>query len=204
MKKSEKTKLKILEQGLNFASLQGLVDLSIGSLAKAANMSRSGLFAHFKSKENMHKEILLFAEESFKQTVLKPSRREDPKENLEILAKNWLNWTKKSAIKMEGGCPFIRVALAFENRPGEVQSFMEEQQSRLLGFIEYLADSCKEQGLFKKECDSKEFAYQYYSIYLGHNMYSHLIKDYSADNLYFKNIQELIDRNSSPNTSKKR
>ena len=65
MQKGKETKMAILEAGLDMASQLGLEGVSIGFLAKAMNMSKSGLFAHFQSKENLQIEILEYAARVF-------------------------------------------------------------------------------------------------------------------------------------------
>jgi len=73
MKKGQETKIVILEAGLDMASQLGLECVSIGSLAKVVKMSKSGLFAHFQSKENLQVEILNYAGRLFSESVIVPS-----------------------------------------------------------------------------------------------------------------------------------
>lgn len=195
MKKSERTKEKILKMGMDLVSFKGLVDLSIGDMAKACGLSRSGLIAHFKNKEEMQIEILKFAEDEFRQHVIKKSYTQDPLENLNALSKNWLNWTKQHEVHLQGGCPFIKAAIEFKDRESSpVRDFMEDQQRRLLLYMTDIANRLKEKGYFNPDKDSDQFAYEIYSLYLGHTIIKSLLKETSADKKFQSTLNELIEK----------
>jgi AcrR family transcriptional regulator len=91
MKKGVETKMAILEAGLEMASQFGLEGVSIGSLAKAINMSKSGLFAHFQSKENLQVEILDYAGRLFADGVIVPAlKTEAGMPRIKALVNNWI------------------------------------------------------------------------------------------------------------------
>jgi AcrR family transcriptional regulator len=93
MKKGEDTKIVILEAGLNMASKLGLENVTIGSLAKVTNMSKSGLFAHFLSKENLQLEILKYAAKNFSENVIVPALKTEAGINrIKKLVNNWNDW----------------------------------------------------------------------------------------------------------------
>jgi AcrR family transcriptional regulator len=195
MKKSERTKEKILKMGMDLVSFKGLVDLSIGDMAKACGLSRSGLIAHFKNKEEMQIEILKFSEDEFKKHVIKKSYTVDPMENLNALSKNWLNWTKTHDVHLKGGCPFIKAAIEFKDRESTpVRDFMEDQQRRLLLYMTDVADRLKEHNYFDKAKSSDQFAYEIYSLYLGHTIIKSLLKEESADDKFQQTLGELIKK----------
>ena len=109
MTKGEDTKLMILEAGLDMASQLGLEDVSIGALAKATHMSKSGLFAHFQSKENLQSEILRHAGQHFFQSVVVPAlKTEAGILRIRALVDNWNHWTSELA----GGCVFVQASNA--------------------------------------------------------------------------------------------
>jgi len=195
MKKSERTKEKILKMGMDLVSFKGLVDLSIGDMAKACGLSRSGLIAHFKNKEEMQIEILKFSESEFREHVIKKSYTPDPMENLKALSKNWLNWTKTHEVHLKGGCPFIKAAIEFKDREtSAVRDFMEDQQRRLLLYIEDIANRLKKEKYFREDKASDQFAYEIYSIYLGHTIVKSLLKEASADKKFEVTLEDLIDK----------
>lgn len=195
MKKSERTREKILKMGMDLVSFKGLVDLSIGDMAKACGLSRSGLIAHFKNKEEMQIEILKFAEEEFRRHVIKKSYVPDPMENLHALSKNWLNWTKTHEVHLQGGCPFIKAAIEFKDREeSAVRDFMEDQQRRLLLYIADIAERLKSENYFDQEKSSDQFAYEIYSIYLGHTIMKSLLREENADEKFQVTLTDLINK----------
>lgn len=197
MKKSERTREKILQMGMDLVSFKGLLDISIGDMAKACNLSRSGLIAHFKNKEEMQIEILKYAEQEFRSHVIKKSYVPDPMDNLINLAKNWLNWTKKSELHLKGGCPFMKAAVEFKDRPkSSVRDFMEDQQRRLLLYIADIGERLQKENYFKEEIDPHQFAYEMYSIYLGHTIFKSLLKEDNADDRFHRTLKDFIKRYS--------
>ncbi|WP_260492659.1 TetR/AcrR family transcriptional regulator [Pseudoalteromonas maricaloris] len=78
MNKGERTRQTILEQGMRFSSQYGLIEVTIGSMAKLCGLSRSGLISHFDSKEDMQLAILDYCEDQFMLHVVAPARHQDP------------------------------------------------------------------------------------------------------------------------------
>ena len=93
MTKGQDTKERILGQALDLASLVGVEGLTIGELAKATEMSKSGLFAHFESKEALQLEVLATASAQFIELVVSPALREPRGEpRVRALFDRWLAW----------------------------------------------------------------------------------------------------------------
>jgi AcrR family transcriptional regulator len=97
MSKGRVTREHILSTAFELASKDGLDSLTIGLLAKASGMSKSGLFAHFNSKENLQVAVLEYAGDYFSLHVIQPARLAEP-ENIEkklrLLLTNWLSWNQ--------------------------------------------------------------------------------------------------------------
>ena len=118
--KGERTRAAILDHALAAASERGLEGLSIGGLAKEAGLSKSGLFAHFSSKENLQIQVLETAVHRFVETVISPALRERrgiPR--IRALFDNWLGWDRDAGLP--GGCIFISTANELDDRPGPVR-----------------------------------------------------------------------------------
>ena len=114
MGKGATTKQAILDTALRVASTHGLEGLTVGELASTLDISKSGLFAHFGSKENLQLEVLAAAAERFTQAVFVPSirvARGEPR--VRALFERWLAWGDSE--DMPGGCLFI--SSAFERLP---------------------------------------------------------------------------------------
>src|SRR6266540_3709004 len=126
MSKGDETRRSILDQALRLASTQGLGQVTIGLLADAAGLSKSGLFAHFKSKEQLQLAVLREASDRFVGAVIAPALREPRGEpRLRALFENWLRWETKA---FPGGCPFQAAADELDDQPGPVRDYLVETQ----------------------------------------------------------------------------
>lgn len=173
MTKGEDTKLMILDMGLDMASQLGLESVSIGELAKATRMSKSGLFAHFQSKENLQNDILRHAGQLFSHGVVLPSLRTKAGiPRIRALVENWVNWTSG----LSGGCIFVQASNDFKDRPGKVRDFLLEQQEAWIDCLRRIATSAIKTGEFRDDMDCDQFAFELYSLLLGFHLYQKLLK----------------------------
>lgn len=200
MKKSEATKNKILKKGMELASSFGLLSLTIGEMAKALEMSRTGVISHFANKEDMQIAILKYAEQEFITNVIRPSYdKECPEENLQKLRKNWLNWIERLDFELKASCPFVKAAIEYKDRPDcAVKIYIKDQQGRLLNYFADLASRCVESGFFKSSIDPHQFAYEFDSCYLGHSIQKYLLEDKVADDRFNQSIDDLITKYCRP------
>ena len=121
--KGEATREAILAHALGLATRIGFEGLTIGRLAEALQMSKSGLFAHFRSKEGLQLEILRFAGARMVETVVKPAfavERGEPR--VRALFDRWLAWEQSP--DLPGGCPFMAASFELDDRPGPVRDFV--------------------------------------------------------------------------------
>lgn len=173
MTKGEDTKLLILEAGLAMASQLGLEAVTIGTLAKATRMSKSGVFAHFQSKENLQNEILRYAGDLFSRDVVAPAlRTEAGIPRINALVDNWVGWTSK----LSGGCVFVQASNDFKNRPGKVRDYLLQQQEAWIDSLRRMARSAVQAGHFRQDIDTEQFAFELYSLLLGFHLYHKLLK----------------------------
>lgn len=176
MTKGVDTKMTILETGLDLASRLGLEAVTIGALAKATRMSKSGLFAHFHSKENLQIELLRHAGEMFAKDVVVPALRVASGEpRIRALVANWIGYARRLA----GGCIFVTASSDFKDRPGKVRDFLLSQQASWIDCLRRVAWSAVEAGDFRSDIDCDQFAFELYSLLLGFHLY-HTLLD-SAD-----------------------
>lgn len=199
--KGQTTKNHILEQGVLLASVNGLINISIGGLASRAKMSRSGLFAHFLSKEQLQLDILNFASQLFLQTVIEPCEKcELPEEKLFMLQKVWPGWFDRTTPKIPGGCIFLIASFEFDDRPGKIKDFLVDQQARLLKYIGKTYANAQENGFFNDSISKEQFAYEFYSLYMGYNQYSKFFSDDQARSHYNSAIESLYQRAGAKHT----
>ena len=164
----------ILEAALEMGSQVGLEAVSIGALAKEVGMSKSGLFAHFQSKENLQNDILHHAEEQFAHSVVIPALKvEAGVPRIKALAENWMDWTSQ----LTGGCIFVRASNDMKDRPGIVRDYLLKQQEAWLDVLRRIAKSAVRVGDFREDIDCDQFAFEFYSLLLGFNLYHTLLKN---------------------------
>lgn len=191
MTKGEDTKLMILEAGLDMASQLGLESVSIGALAKATRMSKSGLFAHFQSKERLQGDILKFAGELFSRGVVVPALKTQAGiPRIRALVDNWTRWTSK----LTGGCIFVQASNDFKDRPGSVRDFLLMQQEAWIDCLRRIAHSAVRAGEFREDMDCDQFAFELYSLLLGFHLYYKLLQNEDIQKRQHKALDALIMR----------
>lgn len=191
MKKGKDTKQTILEYGLQMASQVGLESVTIGVLAKETGMSKSGLFAHFQSKENLQVEILEYAAREFSDNVVAPALKlPSGIPRIKALIENWIAW----GANMQGGCVFVSASTEYSDRPGRVRTVLLKQQELWIDTLKRLAESAIEVGDFKKEIDSGQFAFELYSLMLGFHYYHKLLRDSGTKKRQETALEQLLSR----------
>jgi len=194
MTKGEDTKEMILDIGLDLASQVGLEAVSIGELAKATGMSKSGLFAHFQSKENLQCEILKYAGQRFSEGVVIPALRSQAGiARIQALVDNWISWTAK----ITGGCIFVQASNDFKDRPGKVREFLLLQQDAWIDSLRRIAQSAIRVGHFRQDTDCDQFAFELYSLLLGFHLYYKLLKSEDTKDRQQSALEALIKRYQS-------
>ena len=179
MAKGKKTKDKILEKAAGLASICGLEDISIGKLAKATGLSKSGLFAHFKSKESLQTQVVQLAGEMFTEQVMVPAFRK-PRgiPRIRAIFENWKEWIDGESLP--GGCIMIASATEFDDKPGAVREEIVRMMSQLLESLTRTAQIAIEEGHFKADADPRQFAFEFESLLHGYHLLQRLLKDPDA------------------------
>jgi AcrR family transcriptional regulator len=197
MLKGEKTREKILEKAAREASVCGLEDISIGNLAKATGLSKSGLFAHFNSKENLQAQIINWVSERYREEVMLPAFRE-PRgvPRIRAIYQNWRDWIDGGALP--GGCVVIASAMEFDDRPGVVRDEVVQMMKRLLNALCHAAELAVDEGHFAADADTKQFAFEFEALMHGYHQYSRLLQDPSAGELADVALEKLLGSFSNP------
>lgn len=176
MGKGADTKQAIVDAALRVASTHGLEGLTVGELAGRLDISKSGLFAHFGSKEKLQLEVLAAAADRFTQAVFVPAikvTRGEPR--VRALFEHWLEWGTSD--DMPGGCIFISSAFELDDRPGVLRDALLKTHRDLMDAMAHAARLAVEEGHFRKDLDAHQFAFEMYSVVLGHHLNARLLKD---------------------------
>ena len=196
MSKGEATRAAILDDALSLASRIGLEGLSIGELAKRTEMSKSGLFAHFSSKENLQVEVLRVAAQRFAEMVVAPAiRKPRGAPRVRALFENWLRWSK--ADFSPGGCIFIAASTELDDRPGPTRDFLVGAQRDFMATMAKSAQIAVEEGHFRSDLDTEQFAYEMYSIYLSYHHFARLLRSPHAERRARRAFEALLERSAA-------
>lgn len=197
MRKGQATKELVLDQAFALASKVGFEGLTIGTLADRVGMSKSGLFGHFQSKERLQIGVLETAVDRFMQGVIHPALKTPRGEpRVRALFENWLTWARGHS--QTGGCVFIAAANELDDREASpLRDRLVEYQREWLHGLSHAAELAKEQGHFRADLDTSQFAYEFYSIILAFHHSSRLLRDERSDERAERQFERLI-ANSQP------
>jgi len=168
MSKGEQTRAAILDAALAQASETGFESLTIGALAERAGMSKSGLFAHFGSREELQVAAIEAAAARFTETVFLPAlkaKRGLPR--LRELFERWLDWTVRSGLTH--GCPMHSAAVEFDDRPGPVRDAVVEHFARLERELGRAVALAIDQGHFRADLDVEQFVFEILGIIFAYH-----------------------------------
>jgi AcrR family transcriptional regulator len=189
--KGELTRQTVLEHATRVASQVGLEGLTIGRLADDLDLSKSGLFAHFKSKEALQIQVIQFARERFIEAVLRPALKASRGEpRVRALFERWLDWARESATAT--GCIFVALAAELDDRPGPAREHLVQSQK---DWLEFLANAFRigiAEGHFRTDADSEQFAHDLYGIMLAHHHASRLLEDPRARERAHRSFEALL------------
>jgi AcrR family transcriptional regulator len=170
--KAVRTRAAILEQAVDIASVEGLEGLSIGKLASELQMSKSGLFAHFGSKQELQLATLGAAAQRFYAEVIAPALVQDEGQaRLRAYCSGYLDYLERKVFA--GGCFWAGAATEFDDRPGAVRDAVSAGVLAWLGELERQAAAAGIEA-------AAELAFELYSLGLGANTCSRLLGDERA------------------------
>ena len=157
--KGERTKRAILDTAAALATREGLEPLSIGRLAEATGMSKSGLFAHFGSKEELQLATVDHAAAVFIDEVIAPAR-EAPKGLARVwaLCDRMIEYAERQVFP--GGCFFAATSVEFNKRPGPVRDRIAEMMGSWLSYLEHALEQAQQAGELDPDADAREIAFQ--------------------------------------------
>src|SRR2546423_1367127 len=170
--KGDRTRSRILDEAVDLASVQGLGGLTIGPLAERLGLSKSGLFAHFESKEALQIETLDRAAVLFRQDVTEPLRAVNRSERLRAFFQRWIAWLDDS--RLSGGCPILAAAVEFDDVPGPVHDTAARHLAELQRLIVKFARAARPDG------DADALAAAVIGLAMSHLVRTRLLADRKA------------------------
>ncbi len=192
MTKGDATRARVLAQGLDLASEWGLEALTIGTLADRAGLSKSGLYAHFSSKEDLQCQVLDAGADLFIEEVMAPAiakNRGLPR--IEAMQALWMRWETDV---LPGGCPFVAAATEYDDREGPVRERAVHHVERMIGAIERAAAIAVDEGHFSRHLDTAAYAFEVWGVVMGYQQYARLLRRSDAAALARKSFASLNAR----------
>jgi AcrR family transcriptional regulator len=169
--KGEETRQAILARAFELATVVGVSGLTIGRLAEETGLSKSGLFAHFGSKEALEVAVVEEASRQFVQEVMVPALRQPRGEpRLRALFDRWVAWGQRP-----GGCFFVGASTELDDRPGPPRDALVRA---IKDWVDELAKAVRiaiSEGHFRADVDPDQLAFEIYGVMLGmHTFYRFL------------------------------
>ena len=178
--KGDETRREILDQGLRLASELGVQGLSIGALAGRVGMSKSGLFAHFSSKDNLQVAVIAEASRRFVEMVVAPALQKPRGEpRVQALLTLWVDWSKQDF--MPGGCVFLSAAVELDDRPGPARDQLVENQRDWLETLAQAARIARQEGHFRADLEPAQFAFEALGAFSAYAFYTRLLQAREAE-----------------------
>jgi AcrR family transcriptional regulator len=195
--KGEQTRAAILDEALSIASKLGLEGLTIGSLADATGMSKSGLFAHFGSREDLQLAVLEHAAQRYGEQVLMPALKlERGLPRLHAIFERWLDWAAASGLP--GGCIMISAANEYDDRPGPIRDAVIANQRRGGALCERAVRLAIEEGHLKPSTDPEQIAFEMLGIVLASHNHRRLLGNKETRKRALTAFNELVSRHATP------
>jgi len=191
--KGDRTRAAILERAVDLASLEGLEGLTIGRLADDLKMSKSGLFAHFGSKEELQLAAIEAARLRFIDEVVRPALaapRGYPR--LAAICDRWLDYVKRGVFA--GGCFFAAASFEFDGRTGPVRDAIETTMNDWIATLDTAIRMAKDEGHLEPRVDPAQLAFELNSLFFGANFAYNLRKDKRALERAEKAIDDRLTR----------
>ncbi|MEO6067752.1 MAG: TetR/AcrR family transcriptional regulator [Gemmatimonadales bacterium] len=192
MTKGVATRDRIVDQALKDASLLGLEGLSLGQLAEEVGMSKSGLFAHFGSKEELQKQVLGAAADKFGEIVVKPALQA-PRglPRVRMMFEGWLKWERD--LSVPGGCVFTHAAVELDDKPGPVRDALATWQRAWRDTLAKGASIAVQEGHFRNDLDTQQFAFRMFGIIFAYYHTKRLLEDPHAESQARSAFDSLVE-----------
>ena len=163
--KGQQTRAAILDAALSLASHIGLEGLSIGALAEVTKMSKSGVFAHFGSREELQISVVREYHAKFEEEVFHPSLREP--RGLPRLRALFDRWVRRVAVEIDSGCIYISGAVEFDDRPGPVRAALVTMVQTWQDALERAIRMAIDEGHLKPDTEAKQMLFEVHGLILA-------------------------------------
>ena len=165
LQKGQQTKAAIVDAALGLATQIGLEGLSIGALAEVMQMSKSGVFAHFGSREELQISVVREYHTRFEDEVFYPAMT--AARGLPRLRNLFDNWMKRTSVEIDSGCIYISGAVEFDDRPGPVRDALASSVLTWHAAMRRAIEQCKVLGELRADTNAEQMLFEIHGLILA-------------------------------------
>jgi AcrR family transcriptional regulator len=192
MQKGQQTKTAIVDVALSLATQMGLEGLTIGAVAEIAGMSKSGVFAHFGSREELQISVIREYHHRFEQEVFYPVLL--LARGLPRLRALFANWMQRTSAEIDSGCLYISGAAEFDDRPGPVRDALASSVQTWMAALHRAVRLSVEQGDLAEQTDAAQMAFEIHGLILACHYEARFLKSKAALGLAQRSFEHILQR----------
>jgi AcrR family transcriptional regulator len=194
--KGQQTKQVIVEAALGLATQIGLEGLSIGALADVTHMSKSGVFAHFGSREELQISVVREYYDRFSAEVFSPAMRQA--RGLPRVRALFDHWMQRVAQEIQSGCIFISGAVEFDDRPGVVRDALASAIQAWLAALHRAVVQAREEGHLSPDTDAAQMVFEIHGLILSAHYDARFLKNPGATERASTGFEHILARYGHP------
>ena len=196
LQKGQQTKQAIIDAALGLATQIGLEGLSIGALAEVMGMSKSGVFAHFGSREELQISVVREYHDRFEHEVFYPALQQD--RGLPRLTALFTNWMHRTSAEIDSGCLYISGAVEFDDRPGPVRDALVASVKTWHNALRRALQLAKECGHLSVDADETQAAYEIHGLILAWHYEARFLKNPGSITRANRGFENILARYGAP------
>ena len=178
LQKGQQTKAAIVDAALGLATQIGVEGLSIGALAEVTGMSKSGVFAHFGSREELQISVIREYHARFEDEVFYPAM--SAPRGLPRLQGMFANWMKRTSVELDSGCINISGAVEFDDRPGPVRDALASSVATWHEAMKRAIVLAREEGHLRADVDEEQMLFEIHGLILALHYEARFLKSPGA------------------------
>lgn len=194
--KGQQTRTAIVEAALGLATHVGLEGLSIGAVAEVMQMSKSGVFAHFGSREELQISVVREYHQHFEEEVFFPAVA-GPR-GLPRLRALFANWMKRTSIEIEAGCIYISGAVEFDDRPGPVRDALASSVKTWLTAMNRAVVLAKKEGHLRADVDEQQMTFEIHGLILALHYEARFLKTPGSVDRALAGFERIVKEHQTP------
>jgi AcrR family transcriptional regulator len=199
LQKGQQTKAAIVDAALGLATQIGLEGLSIGALAEVMQMSKSGVFAHFGSREELQISVVREYHTRFEDEVFYPAM--NAPRGLPRLRTLFDNWMKRTSVEIDSGCIYISGAVEFDDRPGPVRDALASSVNTWLSAMRRAVELSIAEGHLRADTDAAQMAFEVHALILALHYEARFLRSPDSLRRAVQAFESIVSRYSQPLTA---